>query len=158
MCEQLTRWTDAMDKDGRVTWLLKKLRSKMFKPVSECADQVLICHLQHTHQSAEVIKMFPPFWHSDARTCISPSHIHSQNSSVIMALYPVTMTEKLHEVLHKINLSLVADRKRQWCCEIARTWRCAIRDWFRHKRPKVNMNTNNLKEDSIVAVSRCEPW
>lgn len=39
----LTRWTVVMDKDGRVTWLLKKLRSKMTKLVSEWVSKPVNC-------------------------------------------------------------------------------------------------------------------
>lgn len=56
-----------------------------------------------------------------------------------------------YKLIHKVNLCLVADRKRQWCCEIA-LYRCAIRDWFRNQRFKVDINTNGLKEVSTAAI------
>lgn len=93
--KQLTRWTDAMDKDGRVTWLLKKLRSNAIKPVSECASHLLICHLQHIHihQSTPVIKMFPHF-DIVMQGCASHHPTHTPRTAA-SSLYQATTTAKL---------------------------------------------------------------
>ena len=84
----LTRWVQAMDKDGRARWLLKKLRSKMI---------------------SQWVREANSWW----SVFVTPSALinshHFWNSGVIIMLYP--MTEKrirTHELLHKANLCPMA--------------------------------------------------